>query len=262
MLYKVNKGALLLPCHLKETETIVHKNMRMGIGVTGYLECTEEQKSWLKEVYTMLRELDDSYSAQHNINRSIKLTTVKPSGTLSLLPGVTPGWHPGYARYMVRKIRMSANHELVDVCRSNGFDVEYVRDFDGKEDHSTVVVSFPFRHSDNAVLAEDVSAIDQLEIVKRLQKEWSDNSVSCTIYYRKEELPLIRDYLRKHYNKNFKTLSFLLHSGHGFSQAPLTEITKEEYEAMVARTTPITGGNMSLEFDPDLDCSTGACPIR
>lgn len=234
----------------------------MGIGVTGYMECTEEQKSWLSDVYCQLRELDAEYSKQHGINKSIKLTTQKPSGTLSLLPGVTPGCHPAYAKYMIRRIRMAAEHDLVKLCREHGYDIEYVRNFDGTEDRSTVVVSFPFRHNDNAVLARDISAIDQLEVVKRLQKEWSDNAVSCTVYYKKEELPEIREYLKKNWNKGFKTLSFLLHSEHGFDQAPLEEITKEEYEALVTRTIPITSGAIALDFDPNLDCSTGACPIR
>lgn len=261
-LYKVCKGALLLPCHQKATEEVVHKNLRMGIGVTGYMECTEEQKSWLSDVYLQLRELDNEYSKQHGINKSIKLTTQKPSGTLSLLPGVTPGCHPAYAKHMIRRIRIAADHDLSKTCRDHGYDIEYVRNFDGSEDRSTVVVSFPFRHSEHAVLARDMSAVDQLEVVRRLQKEWSDNSVSCTVYYKIEELPEIKEYLKKHWNKNFKTLSFLLHSDHGFDQAPLEEITKEEYDALVARTIPITSGAASLDFDPSLDCTTGACPIR
>ena len=262
LLYRVNKHSLALPCHLDSTETIVHKNMRMGIGITGVLEATEEQKSWLSETYPKLRAYDDEYSAANGFNKSIKLTTVKPSGTLSLLPGVTPGAHPAYARFMVRRIRISANHSLVQTCRDHGYPVEYQQNFDGSIDHSTVVVSFPFRHSANAILAKDVTAIQQLETVKWLQTVWSDNSVSCTIYYRKEELPEIRKYLKKNYKTNHKSLSFLLHSDHGFKQAPLEEITEDQYNALVASTqliTEIGEGNIGLD---DAECSTGACPIR
>lgn len=262
LLYRVNKHSLALPCHLDSTETIVHKNMRMGIGITGVLEATEEQKSWLSETYPKLRAYDDEYSAANGFNKSIKLTTVKPSGTLSLLPGVTPGAHPAYARFMVRRIRISANHSLVQTCRDHGYPVEYQQNFDGSMDHSTVVVSFPFRHSDNAILAKDVTAIQQLETVKWLQTVWSDNSVSCTIYYKKEELPEIRKYLKKNYKTNHKSLSFLLHSDHGFKQAPLEEITEDQYNALVASTqliTEIGEGNIGLD---DAECSTGACPIR
>lgn len=261
LLYRINKHSLALSCHQKVTEAIVHENMRMGIGITGVLQCTEEQKSWLNDTYPLLREYDNEYSEAHGFNRSIKLTTVKPSGTLSLLPGVTPGCHPAYARHMIRRIRISSNHALVQVCRDHGYHVEYQQNFDGSEDHSTVVVSFPFRHPDHAVLAKDVTAIDQLETVKWLQQVWSDNSVSCTVYYRLEELPEIKKYLKKNYKGNHKSLSFLLHSEHGFKQAPLEEITEEQYNEMVANTRIITAideANIGL----DDDCATGACPVR
>jgi ribonucleoside-triphosphate reductase len=208
-----------------------------------------------------LRKFDNAYSDENGFNRSIKLTTVKPSGTLSLLPGVTPGCHPAYARYMIRRIRISSNHPLVQVCKDHGYHVEYQQNFDGSEDFGTVVVSFPFRHPDHAVLAKDVTAIQQLETVKWLQEVWSDNSVSCTVYYRKEELPEIRKYLKKNYKQNHKSLSFLLHNEHGFKQAPLEEITEEQYNALVANTRTITAiseANIGL----DDDCATGACPIR
>lgn len=262
LLYRVNKHSLALPFHLKITEEIVHKNMRMGIGVTGVLQATEEQKGWLNDVYKELRVFDKKYSAENGFPTSVKITTVKPSGTLSLLPGVTPGCHPAYARYMIRRIRISANHPLVQTCRDHGYPVEYQQNFDGSEDHSTVVVSFPFRHPDHAVLAKDMTAIQQLETVKWLQEVWSDNSVSCTVYYRKEELPEIRKYLKKNYKNNHKSLSFLLHNEHGFKQAPLEEITKEQYDDLVAKTRLITSiSSLDIGLD-DSECATGACPVR
>jgi len=262
LLYRINKHSLALPCHLKATEEIVHANMRMGIGVTGVLQCTDEQKGWLRRAYDELRAFDKQYSEANGFPESVKLTTVKPSGTLSLLPGVTPGCHPAYARYMIRRIRISSNHPLVQVCRDHGYHVEYQQNFDGSEDHSTVVVSFPFRHPDNAVLAKDMTALDQLETIKWLQENWSDNSVSCTVYYRKEELPEIRKYLKKYYKNSHKSLSFLLHSEHGFKQAPLEEITKEQYDELVNATKLITRvEEASIGLD-DSECATGACPIR
>ena len=261
LLYRINKHSLMLPCHHEETQTIVHNNMRMGIGVTGVLQASEEQKSWLKDTYEELRAFDVVYSRDRMWPASVKLTTVKPSGTLSLLPGVTPGAHPGYAQYMIRRVRMSSNHALVETCRAHGYDVEYQRNFDGSEDRSTVVVSFPFSYPEGTKLAAEMTALDQLETVKWLQEVWSDNSVSCTIYYRKEELQEIKKYLKKHYKHNFKSLSFLLHSEHGFQQAPLEEITKEQYEALVARTTLITSAS-SVEMDAGDDCASGACPVR
>lgn len=261
LLYRINKHSLELDCHHPETDAVVYKNMRMGIGMTGIMQATEEQLSWLDECYEYLRNYDEKYSRLNGLNPSIKLTTVKPSGTLSLLPGVTPGIHPGYSQYMYRRIRIAADHELVNVCRKNGYPVEYAKQLDGTFDRNTVVVTFPFSYPEGTVLAKDLTAIDQLNWIKRLQEIWSDNSVSCTIYYRKEELPEIKEYLKKHYRYNFKSLSFLLHSEHGFEQAPYEEITKDEFERLCQQTTIISSIN-SAEFESSDECATGVCPVR
>ena len=95
-----------------------------------------------------------------------------------------------------------------------------------------------------------------------MQEKWSDNSVSCTIYYRKDDLEDIKQYLSENYSDNFKTISFLLYSDHGFKQAPYETISKEVYEDMIKNTKPITSISINEdEFDVD-ECSTGACPVK
>jgi len=262
LLYRINKHSLTLPCHQEDTQTIVHKNMRMGIGVTGVCQASKEQLSWLSDTYLELRKYDDQYSKSHGFNPSIKLTTVKPSGTLSLLAGVTPGTHPGYAQYFIRRIRIAANNPLLEVCRKNGYHIEFQKNFDGTDDTNTKVVEFPCSYPKGTMLAKDVSAITQLELVKWLQANWSDNSVSCTIYYRKEELDQIKDWLNANYNTNVKTCSFLLHNEHGFVQAPYEEISEERYLDLVSKTIPIVSGEVSEDVSFGDDCATGACPIK
>ena len=262
-LYRINKHSLALPCHAKETEDIVHKNMRMGIGITGYCMATEEQQSWLEETYKELRDFDVHYSKEKGFPPSIKLTTVKPSGTLSLLSGVTPGAHPGYSHYHIRRIRMASDSALVQVCKQNGYKVEFQRNFDGSDDTNTVVVEFPCKFPENTVVSKDMKALEQLELVKKLQTEWSDNSVSVTIYYRKEELDGIKEWLNSNYNNNLKTVSFLLHSEHGFDQAPLEEIDRQKYEDMVKSVKPITNCEVNEEdIKGSFECATGACPVK
>ena len=262
-LYRINKHSLALPCHAKETEDIVHKNMRMGIGITGYCMATKEQQSWLEETYKELRDFDVNYSKEKGFPPSIKLTTVKPSGTLSLLSGVTPGAHPGYSHYHIRRIRMASDSALVQVCKQNGYKVEFQRNFDGSDDTNTVVVEFPCKFPENTVVSKDMKALEQLELVKKLQTEWSDNSVSVTIYYRKEELDGIKEWLNSNYNNNLKTVSFLLHSEHGFDQAPLEEIDRQKYEDMVKSVKPITNCEVNEEdIKGSFECATGACPVK
>ena len=266
-LYRICKHSLLLKCHHKETEDIVHKNLRMGIGITGYMQASEEQKSWLDPLYEYIRQYDKDYSDKHGFRRSIKLTTVKPSGTLSLLAGVTSGCHPAIYQYFIRRIRIASNNPLIQLCKSKGYHVEYQRNFDGTDDKNTMIVEFPCCYPMGSKLAKNMSAIDQLETVKHLQTVWSDNSVSCTIYYRLNEIEDVKKWLLENYTDGVKTCSFLLHNDHGFQQAPFEEISKEKYDELIAKVAPITSGCASkiLEdqnLDYSAECAGGVCPIR
>ena len=270
VLYRFCKHSLTLPCHASQkTEDIVHRNMRMGIGMTGYLQATETQKSWLPEVYEWLRQYDAEYSERHGFPRSIKLSTCKPSGTLSLIGGTTPGVHPGFSKWYIRRVRISSESPLIDVARRHGLHVEYQRRFDGTQDSTTQIISFPVALSDGTVTASEVSAVQQLEYVRRLQTDWSDNAVSVTVYYRLEELDEIKEYLRENYNDNIKSVSFLLHSDHGFDQAPYEEITEARYNELASQITHINDLSGICYSDADQQvltgdsaCAGGVCPIR
>jgi ribonucleoside-triphosphate reductase len=261
--YRMNKHSLALHCSLKETEHIVNKNMRMGIGMTGILQATEEQRSWLSEAYEFIREYDKRYSEEKGFPVSIKLTTVKPSGTLSLLAGVTPGVHPNPAGpYYIRRVRISSYSPLVEVCRKHGYHIEPQRNFDGSEDKSTMVVSFPCSVPETTPVAANFDWKTQMDMVRRMQAEWSDNSVSCTVYYNKEDINDIKEYLKKHFRNEIKTVSFLLYYGHGFDQAPYETISKEKYEEMKAQVRPITSVEIAEDDFDVIDCANGACPVK
>jgi ribonucleoside-triphosphate reductase len=262
ILYKINKHSLALDCHHEDTAEVVHRNFRMGIGMTGILQASDEQRSWLNDCYLHLRKVDEEYSAKMGWPKSIKLTTVKPSGTLSTLAGVTSGVHPAIYQYFIRRIRMSSDSPLIQLCMSSGYHVEYQRNFDGSEDKNTMVVEFPCSYPAGTVLAKDTSAIDQLKWVKKLQTEWSDNSVSCTVYYRKEELEDIKQWLKDNYNTSHKTVSFLLHNEHGFDQAPYEEISEDQYFMMKSSVRPISSIEEDVEFLDTSDCVGGSCPIK
>lgn len=264
-LYRINKHSLMLPCHLKETEKIVHNNLRMGIGITGVYQATEEQRGWLNECYLMLREYDKEYSNLKGFKYSIKLTTLKPSGTLSLLKGVTPGGHPSPAGpYYIRRIRIASNSNLLDICKKHGYKIEPQQNFDGSNDNTTMVVEFPCKVPEYTPIGGSISAISQLEMVKHLQTVWSDNAVSITIYYKKEELEEIKDWLKNNFTNNIKSVSFLLYHGHGFIQAPYETISKEQYLDLIKNVIPITELSMKEEdITSGLEeCDNGTCPIK
>lgn len=264
LLYKTQKAITLLAYPYKKSQDVIAKNRRLGQGITGWLQATKEQLSWVSDSYVSLKQYDKQWSSELGINTSIKLTTVKPSGTLSLLAGVTPGIHPAYAKYYIRRVRMGSSDSLVQYCREKGYKVVYDVGFDGKENHTICVVEFPCETPEHATLAKELTAIQQLEWVVKAQSDWADNNVSVTVYYKKEELPAIQEWMKKNYKNNVKSVSFLLHSDHGFALAPYEEVTKEEYLKLKSKINDNISfvdraGEVSLE---DLECATGACPIK
>lgn len=263
LLYKTQKAIAALPFIHEETNKIVHKNMRLGLGVTGICQSLDKIE-WLDICYKELRKFDKEWSKERGWNRSIKLTTIKPSGTLSLLGGSTPGVHPAYSKYYTRRVRMASNDQLVTYCRDLGYHVEYVVNFDGSENHDTVVVEFPCETPDGALFADDMGVIKQLEMVKKLQEVWSDNAVSVTAYYSEQELPDLKKWLSENYETGIKSVSFLLRQKHGFKQAPYEEITKEQYENKKSKVKPIMNINQNIGSDAleGIECEGGACPIK
>ena len=263
LLYKIQKQITRLDYPYAKTNEIVKKNARLGQSITGVLQCSEEKVAWLDDAYKHLKAYDEAYSKEKGWPTSVRLTTVQPSGTLSLLPGVTPGIHPGFARFYIRRVRFGASDPLVDACRKRGYKIQWDIGIDGREDHMRYVVDFPCESPEGAVLAAEMTAIEQLEWVRKMQTVWADNAVSVTVYYRKEELPAIQDWLSKNYDKSVKSVSFLLHVDHNFSLPPYEEITEEQYKKMVGKidfSVPLqtyTGEILDLD-----DCATGACPVR
>jgi ribonucleoside-triphosphate reductase len=263
LLYMTQKHITRMDYSYEKTTDIVKKNARLGQSITGVLQCTPEQLKWLPTTYEYLRGFDKEYSKEHGFPESVRLTTVQPSGTLSLLPGVTPGIHPAFAQHYIRRVRFGSSDPLVDACRKRGYKVVWDIGIDGREDHTRYVVEFPCKSPTGAILAASMTAVEQLEWVKTMQTEWADNAVSVTVYYRKEELETIKEWLSKNYDKSVKSVSFLLHADHNFPLPPYEEITEAEYNRLYSKidfTVPLqtVAGDM-LDLD---NCSTGACPVR
>lgn len=223
---------------------------------------------WLDPIKSIESSTCNTYDIEVEDTHHYKIGGVISHNTLSILGHCTSGVHPGFAQYYIRRIRVSSESKLIGIAKAHGYHVEYVQNFDGTLDYNTQVISFPYALPEGTILAENCTAVQQLEYVKRLQTEWSDNAVSVTVYYRKEELPQIKDWLRSNYNNSVKTVSFLLHSDHGFKQAPLEKITREQYEEMVRTTTPITDVSSICynaddeKFLGEGECAGGACPLK
>lgn len=261
LLYKTQKAVAAMPYLDRVSNEITSRNMRLGLGVSGLAQALDKIE-WLDAAYVALRAFDREWSKLNGWPESVRLTTVKPSGTLSLLAGVTPGVHPGYAQFHVRRVRMAADDPMVQYCTERGYPIEFVRNFDGSEKSNTVVVEFPVQFPSETIVAKDMTAIKQMDLQRKIQEVWADNAVSTTVYYKLEELPEIQEYLKEHWAE-MKSISFLLHTGHGFDQAPLEEIPEAEYYERLLALKEVENFHvhgLSELFDDE--CASGACPIR
>ena len=263
LMYKVCKTITNLPFIHPESQEIMQHNQRIGLSVTGYMQSDFRYDiDVFNTVYETLEKTDKEYSAMLGCNESIKLTTVKPSGTVSLLAGVTPGVHAAFAPYYIRRIRMAANDPLVETCRLAGYGVEAQMNQDGSRNHDTQVVSIPIKTPSDAICADELSAVEQLKAQSWLQHYWADNSVSATIYYDPSEVPSINDWLNQNYHV-VKSVSFLMKEDHGFVQAPMEAITEEEHDSMCDGVTPITKDTSNYEGTVEgIECAKGGCPVR
>jgi len=262
LVYKACKIISTLPFIYDSTNAVVKRNRRIGISVTGFTQSNHRYDSEMfSAVYNHIEKTDKEFSQLLGVEESVKLTTVQPSGTKSLLAGVSSGCHLDFAPYYIRRIQMSANDPLVDLCRKHGYYVEPKVELDGSQNLETMVVSFPIKAK--GTCANEVDAIGQLETMAWLQRYWADNAVSCTIYYEMHELPAIQQWLRINYEK-VKSISFLLKSNHGFQQAPLEEIDEKQYHEMSSQTKPITRiiDDKEYELVETLECAKGGCPIK
>jgi adenosylcobalamin-dependent ribonucleoside-triphosphate reductase len=263
--YKTCKSISAYPFSDPKVNEVVKRNQRVGVGITGIL-----QSEWVShpecmgKVYRALEDTDVTYSKELGVATSIKLTTVKPSGTVSLLAGVTPGIHPAFSEYYIRRIRFATNDPLVAICRVSGFHTEPLLELDGNRNLETTVVSFPIETPKGTICADKVTAIDQLKFQSLVQDNWSDNSVSTTCYYKPDELPEIKEFLRENYNDSIKAISFSPLEEHGFKQAPYEKITKADYLSLSKDTWMITSVTDTAErtLDESLECAGGACPVR
>lgn len=267
LIYKTQKAIAAGPYLHPETNRIVHKNMRLGLSLTGICQKPiKEVQEWSDYIYRGLRKFDKEWSKINGWPESLRLSVIQPDGTKSLLYGATPGGHPGFSPYHIRRVRFSANDSLLPLIKDCGFHMEPEILFDGTYNRDMIVVDFPSKFGEETLCAENMGAIAQLELVKMLQTYWADQAVSVTVYYKDEEITDIRKWLNENFNSSVKTISFLKHQNHGFKQAPLEKISKEDYERMIKNIKPInyllTGKDIGGEEITNDSCANGACPIK
>jgi ribonucleoside-triphosphate reductase len=213
--------------------------------------------------YATIQRYDRTYSEWFAVPRSIKTTSVKPSGTVSLLAGATPGCHWPEALHYLRRMRLSVHSDLVEPLRAAGYHLEPAV---GSED-TTLVVAVPVKLDDAAGRLRTVGQVsmwEQVAMAAFLQQWWADNQVSCTVTFRPEEGPQIAPAL-DYFQYGLKGISFLprLEKGGRFAQMPYEEISADEYEALVAGLKPLEFGQVEgEEAEFERFCDGASCVLE
>jgi len=236
--YLYGKTVTLVNTHWPETNAIMLKNRRIGLSQSGVIQAfnkfgKRQIYNWCDRAYQHVQQLDEEYSDWLCIPRSVRMTSIKPSGTVSLLNGSTPGIHFPEDEYYIRRIRFSKTLNLLDTLAKNGYNIE-----DDKYSPNTSVVEFPIHEPYYTKGKRDASMWEQLEIAAQYQHYWADNSVSVTISFKPDEGPQIKDALEM-YETRLKAVSFLKYEETGYEQAPYEPITKAKYERMIKKIKPI-----------------------
>ncbi|NBT57363.1 hypothetical protein EBT16_01120 [bacterium] len=240
LMHRWGKRVTMEKYHHEKSEAVVKRNRRIGTGITGCLQSPLFNPDTLDRVYAAIQDENKKYSKELGIPESIRTTVVKPSGTISKVFDMAgyEGIHAAYSRYYIQRVRFSAADPLVPLLAAAGHKIEPVVRFDGTLDHNTVVVDFYEKAPEGAPVAdENWDTWKQLDILKMAQKHWADQSVSVTVYYRKEEINQLKEWLANNL-RYLKTISFLCHSDHGFKQAPKETISKEDYEKLSEKVQP------------------------
>ena len=252
---------------------VQQRDRLLGCSLTGWQDMVnatgldrEGQIELLKKLRQTAHDAADKIAGRLGGKKPLLVTTVKPEGTLSLLPTVSSGVHYSHAPYYIRRIRISATDPLCRVCEDLGYPVfpEVGQD---PENPVTKVVEFPVKAPAGVVKA-DVSAIQQLENYKMFMQYYVDHNCSITVHVREDEWDAVEDWVWENWD-DVVALSFLSYDDNFYELLPYEEITKEEYEKRKAAMRPFNPSLLSkYEFDEteldigDSECVNGVCPVR
>jgi ribonucleotide reductase alpha subunit len=259
--YLYAKTVTLVNTHCAETNRVQLRNRRIGCSVTGVAQFLSKNNlhtlnDWLKDGYTTVQKWDTIYSEWFCIPKSIKMTSVKPSGTVSLLAGATPGMHFPESRFYIRRMRLANNSPLVQPLKDAGY---FIEPCVGSET-TTVVVEIPIDVGEGIRTVNDVSMWEQLSLAANMQRWWADNQVSCTITFNPEtegkHIASALDY----FQYQLKGVSFLPKCNFGaYPQMPYEEITEEVYNEKCQSLGKLVINKMSEDSIGEKFCDGDSC---
>jgi ribonucleoside-triphosphate reductase len=237
----------------------------LGVSITGYYDNeivrNDANLDSLREEAVKANKV---YAAKLGVNESTAITCVKPHGNSGQLLGVGSGMHPWYAKYYIRRVRISVNDPLLQLAKDQGVpmfpEVGY-----STATATTMVLEFPIKAPDGAIVAEDVSALTMLEEWKRLKIHFTEHNPSVTIYVGDDEWLSVANFVYDNW-EIVGGLSFLPRNDHVYQLAPYEEITEDEYEKRAAALGSLDFSKLVVYEQQDqttgakeLACVAGVC---
>ncbi len=262
--YMYAKTVTLGKTHWPETNRVMLRNRRIGCSMSGLAQFISkhglhELREWMSSGYDSIQDLDTMYSDWLAVPKSVKTTSIKPSGTVSLLAGATPGMHYPESRYYIRRMRLSITSPLIPALEKAGYSLEPA--FGSEE--STLVVGIPVDVGEGIRTASDLSLWEQLSLAAFIQKYWADNQVSCTVTFDPEtegdQIASALDY----FQYQLKGISFLPRLDYGaYPQMPYEAIDVETYNTMLSEVSKLSFGRIKGDdVEAERFCDNDVCEI-
>ncbi len=262
--YLYAKTVTLGRTHWSDTNRVMLRNRRIGCSVSGVAQFItnrglDELQNWLENGYDTIQDWDKQYSDWFAVPKSIKTTSVKPSGTVSLLAGATPGLHYPESRFYIRRVRLSNHSELLEPLKKAGYKIEPAF---GSED-STMVVEVPVDVGEGIRTAAELSIWEQFSLAAFLQRHWADNQVSCTATFNPETEAEQLPYVLNYFQYRLKGISLLPRHDYGaYKQMPYESINEKEYNKQVKKLGKLSFGVIkNEEAEIDKFCNNDSCEI-
>jgi ribonucleoside-diphosphate reductase alpha chain len=245
------------------------KDALIGVGMTGIGSGVVLGYD-MKKAAKVVKEENERVATLIGINKSARTTTVKPSGTSSLVLGTSSGIHAWHNDFYLRRIRVGKNESIYSYLAINH--PELVED-EFFRPHDTAVITIPQKSPEGSIVRHE-SVFQMLERVKKVSQEWikpghrngqNSHNVSATVSIKEDEWDLVGEWMwneRNYYNG----LSVLPYSNHTYNQAPYEDCTKEEYERLLKSLTNVDLTKViELQDNTDLRgevaCGSSGCEI-
>ena len=266
--YLYGKAVTLMSTHWPETNEIMQRNRRIGCSVSGIAQFIEERgwtelKNWLDQGYHAVQARDRQYSEWLGVRESIKTTSVKPSGTVSLLSGSTPGVHwPTASDTYIRRMRFAKNDPFVPILESAGYHLEE----DVMDPKHTLVAELPAQ-GPQVRTERDVTIWEKTELAVLAARFWADNQVSVTVTfqdYEKDQIPALL-HAKDGQLKSLSLLPLMEAGKSAYAQMPYESITPEMQEKMRANLRPMNWDILyegaANDAEGERFCSNDTCTI-